>query len=44
MLGIEWLRPAAFLGSILYALIGVFCAAMLFVFAFVTRPKRAVPA
>ena len=23
MLGIEWLRPAAFLGSILYALIGV---------------------
>ena len=24
MLGIEWLRPAAFLGSILYALIGVF--------------------
>jgi len=28
----------------IYALIGVFCAAMLFVFAFVTRPKRAVPA
>lgn len=24
MMGIEWLRPAAFLGSILYALIGVF--------------------
>ena len=24
MLGIEWLRPAAFLGSILFALIGVF--------------------
>lgn len=23
MIGIEWLRPAAFLGSILYALIGV---------------------
>ena len=23
MLGIEWLRPAAFLGSILFALIGV---------------------
>ncbi|WP_077002460.1 DUF350 domain-containing protein [Variovorax sp. KK3] len=23
MLGIEWLRPAAFLGSILYAIIGV---------------------
>ncbi|SDM12951.1 protein of unknown function [Oryzisolibacter propanilivorax] len=23
MMGIEWLRPAAFLGSILYALIGV---------------------
>ena len=23
MLGLEWLRPAAFLGSILYALIGV---------------------
>ncbi|MBT2301334.1 DUF350 domain-containing protein [Variovorax paradoxus] len=23
MLGIEWLRPAAFLGSILYAVIGV---------------------
>ena len=23
MFGIEWLRPAAFLGSILYALIGV---------------------
>jgi putative membrane protein len=23
MLGIEWLRPAAFLGSMLYALIGV---------------------
>ncbi|MBU1357413.1 MAG: DUF350 domain-containing protein [Gammaproteobacteria bacterium] len=23
MLGIEWLRPAAFLGSILYALVGV---------------------
>ncbi|WP_026435581.1 DUF350 domain-containing protein [Acidovorax sp. JHL-9] len=23
MAGIEWLRPAAFLGSILYALIGV---------------------
>ncbi len=23
MLGIEWLRPAAFLGSILYALIGI---------------------
>ena len=23
MLGIEWLRPAVFLGSILYALIGV---------------------
>ncbi len=23
MLGIEWLRPAAFIGSILYALIGV---------------------
>ena len=24
MMGIEWLRPAAFLGSMLYALIGVF--------------------
>ena len=24
MLGIEWLRPAAFLGSILYAIVGVF--------------------
>lgn len=24
MMGIEWLRPAAFFGSILYALIGVF--------------------
>ena len=24
MLGIEWLRPAALLGSILYAVIGVF--------------------
>ncbi|MBB6557934.1 uncharacterized membrane protein YjfL (UPF0719 family) [Acidovorax soli] len=23
MMGIEWLKPAAFLGSILYALIGV---------------------
>ena len=23
MMGIEWLRPAAFLGSMLYALIGV---------------------
>ena len=23
MLGIEWLRPAAFLGSILYAIVGV---------------------
>jgi uncharacterized membrane protein YjfL (UPF0719 family) len=23
MMGIEWLRPAAFLGSILYAIIGV---------------------
>jgi putative membrane protein len=23
MLGIEWLRPAAFLGSIVYALVGV---------------------
>jgi len=23
MMGIEWLRPAAFLGSVLYALIGV---------------------
>ena len=23
MLGIEWLRPAAFLGSLLYAIIGV---------------------
>ena len=23
MLGLEWLRPAAFLGSILYAIIGV---------------------
>ena len=23
MLGIEWLRPAAFLGSMLYAIIGV---------------------
>ena len=23
MMGIEWLRPAAFLGSILYAVIGV---------------------
>ncbi len=23
MMGIEWLRPAAFVGSILYALIGV---------------------
>ncbi|MEJ7687552.1 MAG: DUF350 domain-containing protein [Variovorax sp.] len=23
MLGIEWLRPAAFIGSILYAIIGV---------------------
>ena len=24
MIGIEWLKPAAFLGSILYAVIGVF--------------------
>lgn len=24
MMGIEWLRPAAFLGSILYAIVGVF--------------------
>jgi putative membrane protein len=24
MMGIEWLKPAAFFGSILYALIGVF--------------------
>lgn len=24
MMGLEWLRPAAFFGSILYALIGVF--------------------
>ncbi|MDD2693174.1 MAG: DUF350 domain-containing protein, partial [Simplicispira sp.] len=23
MIGIEWLKPAAFLGSILYAMIGV---------------------
>jgi putative membrane protein len=24
MMGLEWLRPAAFFGSVLYALIGVF--------------------
>ena len=40
MMGIEWLRPAAFLGSMLYALIGVFifwlCLAICFiVFSFV---------
>ena len=31
MMGIEWLRPAAFLGSILYAIIGVFIFWLCFV-------------
>lgn len=31
MMGIEWLRPAAFLGSILYALIGVLIFWLFFV-------------
>lgn len=35
MLGIEWLRPAAFLGSILYAVIGV----LIFWLAFVIIDK-----
>ena len=35
MLGIEWLRPAAFLGSVLYAVIGV----LMFWLAFVIIDK-----
>jgi putative membrane protein len=35
MLGFEWLRPAAFLGSILYAIVGV----LLFWIAFVLVDK-----
>ena len=35
MLGIEWLRPAAFLGSVLYAVIGV----LMFWLAFVISDK-----
>ena len=35
MMGIEWLRPAAFLGSILYAIIGV----IIFWLAFVIVDK-----
>ena len=31
MMGIEWLKPAVFFGSILYALIGVFVFAISFV-------------
>ena len=31
MIGIEWLKPAAFLGSILYAVIGVFIFWLCFV-------------
>ena len=31
MMGIEWLRPAAFLGSMLYALIGVVIFWMCFI-------------
>lgn len=31
MMGFEWLRPAAFFGSVLYALIGVFVFWLCFV-------------
>ncbi|RYF74589.1 MAG: DUF350 domain-containing protein [Comamonadaceae bacterium] len=31
MLGIEWLRPAAFLGSMLYAIVGVLIFGVTFV-------------
>ena len=31
MMGIEWLKPAVFFGSILYALIGVFVFVICFV-------------
>ncbi len=42
MMGIEWLRPAAFLGSMLYALIGVVIFWLCFVIVDKITPVRPV--